>query len=70
MDNKLVIEVPFKDGEKEWFLQFVEDAALDMGKYVRKLIMDTCDKRERLERKLDERKATTAKRPGKKQGAA
>ena len=43
MDDKLVIEVPFKDGEKERFLQYVEDGAWDMGKIVRKLLMKSVE---------------------------
>ena len=66
IEDKLVIEVPFKDGEKEWFLRFAEHEALDIGMYVRKLIMDARNKR-----KLEERRvAATAKRPAKKEGTA
>jgi hypothetical protein len=60
MDDKLVIEVSFKDGEKERFLQFVEDEAMDQGKYIRKLIMGALEKREQWERRTEENRLMAA----------
>jgi hypothetical protein len=63
-DNNLVFEVPFKDGEKERFLRYVDNGAYDLGKIVRKLLMKQVETHEKLEKlaALRERRAASAER--------